>query len=65
VDDGLSVALQNRWCKDGVGHTSRSDSLLHLEGSRARVSQSDLKTGRDATTGGARGIIAAIASRRN
>jgi hypothetical protein len=32
--------------KDGVGHTSRSSGLLHLEASRARVSQCSLKTGR-------------------
>jgi hypothetical protein len=65
VDDGLSVALQNRWSKDGAGHASRSGSLLHLEGSHARVSQSDLKTAGGVTMGGARDIIAVIASRRN
>jgi hypothetical protein len=27
-----------------VGHTSKSSGLLHLEASRARVSQSSLKT---------------------
>jgi hypothetical protein len=37
VGDGLSVTLQNRWEEDGVGHTSRSSSLLHLE-SQVRVS---------------------------
>jgi hypothetical protein len=46
-----------------VGHTSRSDGLLHLESSRARVSQSGLKTGGGATTDGACGIIRKIASR--
>jgi hypothetical protein len=43
---GLSVAPQNRWEDEyGVGHASRSDGLLCLEASRARVSQSSLNTG--------------------
>jgi hypothetical protein len=46
-----------------VRHTSRSGGLLRLEGSHARVSQSGLKTGRDATTAGARGIIVEVVSR--
>jgi hypothetical protein len=54
------VAPQNRWREVGVGHVSRSDSLIHLEASRARVSQSDFKTGGGATVGGARGIIAEV-----
>jgi hypothetical protein len=42
----LSVAPQNRReDEDGAGHTSRSSGLVHLEVSRARVSQSSLKTG--------------------
>jgi hypothetical protein len=45
-----------------VGHTSRSNSLLGVEVSVARVSQSGLKTGGDATTGGARDTIAEVAS---
>jgi hypothetical protein len=45
-----------------VGHTSRSSGLLHVEASLVRVSQSGLKTARGATTGGARGIIAEVAS---
>jgi hypothetical protein len=41
----LSVAPQNRWeDEDGIGHTSRSSGLLHLEASQARISQSSLKT---------------------
>jgi hypothetical protein len=37
---GLSVALQNRWeDEDSAGHTLRSSGLLHVEASRARVSQ--------------------------
>jgi hypothetical protein len=43
-----------------VGHASSSSDLLSLEGSRGRVSQSDLKTGGDVTAGGARGIIVEI-----
>jgi hypothetical protein len=45
-----------------VGHTSRSSGLLHVEVSLARDSQSDLKTGGGATTDGARGTIAEVAS---
>jgi hypothetical protein len=43
-----------------VGHTSRSSSLFHVKGSRVRVFQSDMKTDRDVTTGGARGTIAEV-----
>jgi hypothetical protein len=43
-----------------MGHTSRSDILLLLEASHARVFQSVLKTGGGATTGGARGNIVEI-----
>jgi hypothetical protein len=39
-------------------HASRSSGLLHVEASLARVSQSGLKTGGGAMTGGARGTIA-------
>jgi hypothetical protein len=45
-----------------VGHASRSSSLLGVEASLARVSQSGLKTGGGATTGGARGTIAEVTS---
>jgi hypothetical protein len=45
-----------------VGHASRSGGLLHVEASRARVSQSGLKTGGCATTGDARGTIAEVTS---
>jgi hypothetical protein len=37
ADFSLSVAPQNRRREDGVGHTSRSDGLLRLKISRARV----------------------------
>jgi hypothetical protein len=46
-----------------VGHASRSSGLHHVEASLARVSQSGLKTGGGATTGGARGTIAEVASK--
>jgi hypothetical protein len=59
---GLSVAPQNRRREVGAGHASRSSSLLGVEASLARVSQSDLKTGGGATTGGARGTITEVAS---
>jgi hypothetical protein len=59
---GLSVAPQNRRREVGTGHPSRSSSLLGMEASLAKVSQSALKTGGGATTGGARDIIAEVAS---
>jgi hypothetical protein len=61
VSFGLSVAPQNRWREVGAGHTLRSSSLVGIEASLARVSQSDLKTGGGATTGSARGTIAEVA----
>jgi hypothetical protein len=62
VGFGLSVASQNRQREVGAGHASRSSNLLDVEASLARVSQSGLKTGGGATTGGARGTIAEVAS---
>jgi hypothetical protein len=62
VGFGLSVAPQNRWREVGVGHASRSSSLLGVESSLAKVSQSGLKTAGGATMGGARGTIAKVAS---
>jgi hypothetical protein len=62
VGFGLSVVPQNQRREVSVGHASRSSSLLGIEASLARVSQSGLKTGRGATTGGARGTIAEVAS---
>jgi hypothetical protein len=44
-----------------VGHASRSSGLLRMEARLARVSQSGLKTGGGAMTGGARGTIAEVA----
>jgi hypothetical protein len=58
----LSVAPKNRWREVGVGHALRSSGLLGVEASLTRISQSGLKTGGDATTGGARGTIAEVAS---
>jgi hypothetical protein len=62
VGFSLSVAPQNRWREVGVEHVSRSSSLLHVEASLTRVSQSGLKTGGGATMGGAHDIIAEVAS---
>jgi hypothetical protein len=45
-----------------VGHALRSSSLLDVEASLARVFQSGLNTGGGATTGGAHGTIAEVAS---
>jgi hypothetical protein len=59
---GLSVAPQNQWREVSVGHVSRSSSLLGVEASLARVSQSGMKTGRGETTGGARDTITKVAS---
>jgi hypothetical protein len=58
----LSVAPQNRRREVGAGHASRSNSLLGVEASLARVSQSGLKTDGGTMTGGARGTIAEVAS---
>jgi hypothetical protein len=62
VGFGLSVAPQNRRREVGAGHASRSSSLLSMEASLVRVSQSGLKTGGGAATGGARGTITEVAS---
>jgi hypothetical protein len=58
----LSVTPQNRQREVGVGHVLRSSSLLSMKVSMTRVSQSGLKTGEDATAGGARGTITEVAS---
>jgi hypothetical protein len=62
VGFGLSVAPQNRRREVGVVHASRSSSLLRVEASLARISQSALKTGGGATAGGACGTIVKVAS---
>jgi hypothetical protein len=38
-DFGLSVALQNQWEGDSVGHASRSNDLFRVKASRARIFQ--------------------------
>jgi hypothetical protein len=48
--------------KIGAGHVSRSSSLLGVEASLARVSQSGLKIDGGATIGGARGTIVDVTS---
>jgi hypothetical protein len=58
----LSVAPQNQRREVGVGHASRSSSLLDVEVSLARVSQSGLKTSGGATMGGAHDTIVEVAS---
>jgi hypothetical protein len=61
VGYGLSVMPQNRWeDEDGVGHALISSSLLHLEASCARVSESILKTG-----GGAARMVNLASSQRS
>jgi hypothetical protein len=62
VGFGWSVAPQNRRREVGAGHASGSSSFLGVEASLARLSQSGMKTGGGATTGGARGKIAEVAS---
>jgi hypothetical protein len=62
VGFGLSVAPQNQRREVGAGHVSRSSSLLGVEASLARVSQSGLKTDRGTTMSGARDSITEVAS---
>jgi hypothetical protein len=45
-----------------VGHASKSGGLLRMEVSRARVSQSGLKTGGSVIAGGTRGTITEVVS---
>jgi hypothetical protein len=50
VGYSLSVVPQNRWeDEDGAAHALRSSGLLHVEASRARISQPGLKTDRGTT----------------
>jgi hypothetical protein len=56
----MSVAPQNQRMELGVGHGSRPSGLLYVEASRARVSQSDLKTSEGATICGVLCIIVEI-----
>jgi hypothetical protein len=59
---GLSVAPQNRRREIDAEHALRSSGLLYVEVSLDRVSQSGLKTGGGAMTGGARDTITEVAS---
>jgi hypothetical protein len=59
---GLLVAPQNQRREVGARHASRSSGLFRMEANLARVFQSSLKTGVDATTGGARGTIMEVVS---
>jgi hypothetical protein len=54
---------QNRRKEFGVGHASRSSSLLSVEASLIRVFQSGLKTGGGAMMSGACGTVAEVASK--
>jgi hypothetical protein len=62
ADFGLSVAPQNRRRKINARHASRSSGLLGVEASLARVFQSGLKTGGDATAGSAHDTITEVTS---
>jgi hypothetical protein len=62
VGFSLSIAPQNRRREVSVGYASRSSSLLHVDASLARVSQSGLKTNGGAMAGGARGTITEVTS---
>jgi hypothetical protein len=62
VSFDLSVTPQNRRREDGAGHASRSDDLLHLKASHARVSQHELKTDGGAMTSGARNTFVEVVS---
>jgi hypothetical protein len=62
ADFGLSAAPQNRWREVDVGHASRSNGLLHVEVSLAKVCKFGLKIGGGAMMGGARGTITEVAS---
>jgi hypothetical protein len=62
VGFGLSFVAQNRQREIGTGYVSRYTSLLDVEASLGRVSQSSRKTDGGATTGGARGTITEVVS---
>jgi hypothetical protein len=59
----LLVAPQNQWREVDAGHALRSSSLLGVEVSLARVSQSGLKTSGGATMGGACDTITKVTSK--
>jgi hypothetical protein len=67
----LGLCLKTMWasvCRlrhktDGRRSARESSDLVYVEASLASVSQSGLKTGGDATTGGARDTITEVASK--
>jgi hypothetical protein len=63
-DLGLKITATVSWFgpQNPAGHASRSSGLICVEATLARVSQSSLKTGGGAITGGARGTITEVAS---
>jgi hypothetical protein len=63
VGFGLMVAPQNRQMEVDAGHASTCSGLLHLEVSRVRVFQSDIKTVGGVMTDDTCSIIAEVASR--
>jgi hypothetical protein len=58
----MMTNTNKRYSYPRVGHASRSNGLLRVEASLARVSQSGLETGGGATAGGAGGTITKFAS---
>jgi hypothetical protein len=60
---GLSVVPQNRRREVSARHALRCSDLLRVKASMARVSQSVMKSGTGATTGGACGIIVNVVSK--
>jgi hypothetical protein len=56
----VSCASKSTEDEDGVGHASRSSSLLHVEASQARVFRSGLKT-----SGGAMEVVHVAPSQRS
>jgi hypothetical protein len=62
VGFSLLVAPQNRRREVSAGHVSRSSSLLHVEASLARISQSGMKTSGGAMAAGACGTITEVTS---
>jgi hypothetical protein len=62
VSFDLSVTPQNRRREADAGDASRPRGLLRVKASLTSVYQYGLKTDDDATTGGAHGSIAEVAS---
>jgi hypothetical protein len=60
VGFGLSVAPQNQRMEVDAGHALRSNGLLRVEASLARIFQSSINNGGGAMMGGAHGTIAEV-----